>query len=125
MSKDHSFKLLKEHVVFEKLAERHRDHVFQKGLFWYSVLWIRRFRKELIELYKTARRQGLPSREADGASCDPVCDGLRLLTALLPPGHYTVPMLVGGCDAYMNYKGLNTVDKLVKAAEEAGGLPHL
>jgi len=42
----------------------------------------------------------------------------ELLTGLLPPRHYTVPMLVGGCDAYMNYKGINTVDRLVKAAEE-------
>jgi len=118
VSKDHSFKLLKEHVVFEKLAERHRDHVFQKGLLWYSVLWIRRFRKELIELYKTARRQDYGAARLMALLVTQSVTDSELLTGLLPPRHYTVPMLVGGCDAYMNYKGINTVDRLVKAAEE-------
>jgi hypothetical protein len=118
VSKEHNFKLVKEHLIFEKLAERNRDHIFQRGLLWYSVLWIRRFRKELIELYKTARRHDYQTARLMALLVTQSVTDVEVLSALLPPGHYTVPMLVGGCDAYMNYKGLNTVERLVKAAEE-------
>jgi hypothetical protein len=118
VSKDHNFKLVKEHLIFEKLAERSRDYIFQRGLLWYSVLWIRRFRKELIELYKTARRHDYQMARLMALLVTQSVTDVEVLSALLPPGHYTVPMLVGGCDAYMNYKGLNTVERLVKAAEE-------
>lgn len=118
VSKDHSFKLLKEHAVFEKLSERSREYVFQKGLSWYSVLWIRKFRKELVELYKRARRYDYEGARLLALLIAQSVTDADLLARVLPPGHYTVPMLVGGCDAYINYKGLATVDKLVKAAEE-------
>nr|WP_148682524.1 DNA double-strand break repair nuclease NurA [Pyrobaculum neutrophilum] len=118
VSKDHSFKILKEHVVFEKLGERYRDYLFQRGLQWYSILWIRRFRRELLDLYKAARGHDYAgARLLALLVAQSVTDG-ELLSSLLPPGHYTVPMLVGSCDAYINYKGLATVDKLVKAAED-------
>jgi NurA domain. len=76
------------------------------------------FRKELIELYKAARRHDYQTARLLALLVTQSVTDSEMLSSLLPPGHYTVPMLVGGCDAYMNYKGLNTVDKLVKAAEE-------
>ncbi|MEM0276364.1 DNA double-strand break repair nuclease NurA [Pyrobaculum sp.] len=118
VSKDHSFKLLKEHVIFEKLSARQRDPIYQRGLQWYSVLWIRRFRKELLEIYKQLRGHDYESSRLLAMLITPSITDSELLGQLLPPGSYTVPMLVGGCDAYMNYKGLTTVDKLVKAAED-------
>ncbi|AET33034.1 hypothetical protein P186_1618 [Pyrobaculum ferrireducens] len=118
VSKDHSYKLLKEHVIFEKLSERWSDYVFQRGLQWYSVLWIRRFRKELLDKYKMARSYDYEGARLLALLITPSVTDSELLARVLPEGHYTVPMLVGGCDAYMNYKGLSTVEKLVKAAED-------
>ncbi|MEZ0319137.1 MAG: DNA double-strand break repair nuclease NurA [Pyrobaculum sp.] len=118
VSKDYSFKLVKEHLLFEKLAARYREHVFQKGLAWYSILWIRRFRKELVEFYKKARRGDYEGARLLSLLIAQTVTDAELLDRLLPEGYYTVPMLVGGCDAYINYKGIATVDKLIKAAED-------
>ncbi|MCX8136085.1 DNA double-strand break repair nuclease NurA [Pyrobaculum aerophilum] len=118
VSKDHNYKLLKEHVIFEILGERYRDHLFQRGLLWYSVLWIRKFRKELLELYKTIRNYDYEGARLLTLLITPSITDIEILAEILPSGHYTVPMLVGGCDAYMNFKGLTTVERLVKAAED-------
>lgn len=118
VSKDYNFKLLKEHILFEKLSERYREDIFHKGLLWYSILWIRKFRKELLKLYKMAKRQDYEGARLMALLVAQSVTDSELLSSLLPAGYYTMPMLVGGCDAYINYKGLATVDKLVKAAED-------
>ncbi|MEM1663959.1 MAG: DNA double-strand break repair nuclease NurA [Pyrobaculum sp.] len=117
VSKDYSFRILKEHLVFEKLYERRRDYLFQSGLQWYSVLWIREFRKRIVDLYREIRSVDYESALLLALLVTQSITDAELLKRLLPSGHYTVPMAVGACDAYINYKKLSTVDKLVRAAE--------
>ncbi len=117
VSKDNNFKLLKEHLLFEKLYERHRDPLFHRGTLWHSILWIRKFRKELLEFYKRHKWDYQTSQTLELVIRQSVTDS-QLLKRWLPPGHYTVPMVVGGCDAYLNYKNLNSVEKLAAAAAD-------
>ncbi|MFN3803802.1 MAG: DNA double-strand break repair nuclease NurA [Pyrobaculum sp.] len=118
VSKDHNFRLVKEHLIFDRLYAKHRDALFQRGLLWHSVLWIRRFRKELLESYRRAQRYDYEAARLLALLINQSITDSLLLDALLPPGRYTVPMLVGSCDAYINYKDLTTVEKLAKAAED-------
>ncbi|MFN7106399.1 MAG: DNA double-strand break repair nuclease NurA, partial [Pyrobaculum sp.] len=118
VSKDYNFRLMKEHLIFDRLYAKHRDGLFQRGLLWHSVLWIRKFRKELLESYKRAQRYDYETARLLALLIAQSITDSQLVDMLLPPGHHTVPMLVGSCDAYINHKGLTTVERLAKAAED-------
>jgi hypothetical protein len=118
VSKDSSLRLLKEHAIFEKLSEKYRDGVFARGLLWYSVLWLRKYRRELIDFYKAAQSLDRESARLVSLLLSQSITDSELLARLLPAGSYTAPMLLGCCDAHLNYRGLTAAERLSEAAAE-------
>lgn len=116
VSKDSRFKVLKEYAAFESLRGRLDDYIVERGLSWYSIMWLRRFRRELSSYYQRLRGDPEASVALDAlfrqsATDHVVLSGMRART-------YTVPLLMGACDAYMSYKGLTTVKRLVDAVAD-------
>jgi hypothetical protein len=116
VSKDSRFKVLKEYAAFEALKGRIDDYIVERGLSWYSIMWLRRFRKELLREYQRMRGDYEAAAAFDLLFRQSVTDSAFL--AGMAPRTYTMPMLLGACDAYMSHKGLTSVGKLRAAVRD-------
>ncbi len=116
VSKDSRFKVLKEYAAFDILRGRLDEYIVERGLGWYSVMWLRRFRRAIFSAYQRLRGDGEARAALDAlfrqSAADPVV--LRRMEGR----SYTTPMLLGACDAYMSYKGLTSVPRLLDAVED-------
>lgn len=116
VSKDSRFKILKEYVAFEALRGKIDDFIVDKGLSWYSVMWLRRFRRAIFSAYQRLKGDPEAAPALDALFKQSVTDAVVL--AGMKARAYTTPMLLGACDAYMSYKGLTSVSKLMDAVED-------
>ncbi|WP_052886114.1 DNA double-strand break repair nuclease NurA [Thermoproteus uzoniensis] len=116
VSKDSRFKVLKEYAAFEALRGRLDDYIVERGLRWYSVMWLRRFRKAIFSAYQKLRGDREAQAALDALFRQSVADPVVLWR--MEARSYTTPMLLGACDAYMNYKGLTSVSRLLDAVAD-------
>ncbi len=116
VSKDSRFKILKEYAAFEALRGKVDDYIVDRGLSWYSVMWLRRFRRAIFSAYQKLRGDPDAAPALDALFKQSVTDPIVL--AGMGARTYTVPMLLGACDAYMSYKGLTSVRRLMDAVED-------
>lgn len=117
VSKDSRFKVLKEYAAFEALKEKIDDDLVERGMQWYSIVWLRRFRRSLFAWYRRLQHDYEASAALGLLFKYSAATDHAVLAAMAPRAH-TLPMILGACDAYMAYKGLTTVPKLSKAVAE-------
>ncbi len=116
VSKDSKFKILKEYAAFEALRGKADDFIVDRGLSWYSIMWLRKFRRAIFSAYQKLRGDPEAALALDALFKQSVTDPAVL--AGMKARAYTTPMLLGACDAYMSYKGLTSVGKLMDAVED-------
>lgn len=116
VSKDSRFKVLKEHAAFEALLGKLDGYIVERGLRWYSVMWLRRFRRAIFSAYQRLRDDPEARSALDALFKQSVADPVVL--GGMEARSYTTPMLLGACDAYMSFKGLTTVARLMEAVED-------
>jgi len=130
VSKNSSLKILKDHIMFTTLKELVREggalkvsteiyEIFTRGAEWYSIVWLRKYRKKLVEL----------ASKYNGVNRDLVRRGIKIVisqsitdTCILEYlAHVTGvsmgisrKLLLGMVDAYMNDRKLTNIDSLMK-----------
>ncbi len=128
ISKNSHLKIMKEHILFTALrdligfvpADLEVFDIIVRGLEWYSVIWLRSYRKKIVDLLKRLSLRG----ECDAArECIKVIlsqsitdvDALECLAReqRISQG-VSRRLLVGAVDSYLNVKGLTSVNSLVK-----------
>ncbi len=117
VSKDTRMRALKELLLFTVLSERLDDEVVDVGRRYYSVLWIRKYRRRLFELLASSLESGrtymssLLGLVLNHSVTDPT------LVSHMASGRtvYTPPLFVGGVDAYVKYRGLSSPTSLLRA----------
>ncbi|MBP1448411.1 MAG: DNA double-strand break repair nuclease NurA, partial [Thermoproteus sp.] len=117
VSKDSRFKVLKEYAAFEALKGKIDDYLVERGMQWYSIIWLRRFRRSLLAWYKRLQHDYEASAALGLLFKYSAATDHAVLASMAPRAH-TLPMILGACDAYMAYKGLTTVPKLTRAVQE-------
>ncbi len=117
VSKDTRMRVLKELLLFSVLSGHLDDEVADVGRRYYSVLWIRKYRRRLFELLASSLESGhtymssLLSLILNHSVTDPS------LVSLMAAGRpaYTPPLFVGCVDAYIRYRGLSSPTSLLRA----------
>ncbi len=130
VSKNSSLKILKDHIVFTTLKDLVREggalrvsadvyEIFTKGAEWYSIVWLRRYRKKLVELASRYNgvnvdlvRRGI--KVAISQSITDTCILEHLAHMLGVSLGISRKLLLGVVDAYMNDKKLTNIDSLMK-----------
>ncbi len=130
VSKNSSLKILKDHIIFTTLKELVREggalkvdtsiyEIFTKGAEWYSIVWLRRYRKKLVELASKYNginrdlvRRGI--KVVISQSITDTCILEYLAHALGITVGISRKLLLGVVDAYMNDKKLTNIDSLMK-----------
>jgi len=115
VSKDSRFRMLKEHVLFSYLMDVAPNDVVRKGLALYSVLWLKKYRRELRNLLRRGRIAHIVELILRFSITDQTFVD-RMAKILGVDRGYTIPLYVGLVDAYVNEKGLNSVDAIVRAS---------
>ncbi|OYT26045.1 MAG: single-stranded DNA endonuclease [Thermoprotei archaeon ex4572_64] len=132
VSKDTNIKIMKDYLIFNLIKETILDsapllnvdektlEILTKGVEWYSIVWLRSFRKKLLQLAKTYSgphrelvkqciKVALSQSITDIDLLEHLADKLGIATGV------TRRLLVGIIDAYLNSRNLTHVDALVKA----------
>ncbi len=130
VSKNSSLKILKDHIMFTLLKEAFKRDVglkfsteiyeiFTRGSEWYSIVWLRKYRKKLVEL----------AREYNGSNRDLIRNGIKIVisqsitdTCILEYLAHRCglscaisrKLLIGIVDAYMNDKKLTSPDSIYR-----------
>ena len=131
VAKDSKLKIFKDYVLFKALKEvilsdapfinvsKELLDILNRGIDWYSIVWIRNYRNKLILL----------ARNYNGAHRDLIRVGIRmalsqsisdvtLLEELARMRGVKVGMtrklLIGAMDAYLNHKSLTQIDNLLR-----------
>ena len=131
VAKDSKLKIFKDYILFKALKEiilsdapfinvsKELLDILNRGIDWYSIVWIRNYRNKLISLAKNY----------NGAHRDLIRFGIRmvlsqsisdvtLLEELARMRGIRVGMtrklLVGAMDAYLNHKSLTQIDNLLR-----------
>ncbi|NPB00625.1 MAG: DNA double-strand break repair nuclease NurA [Crenarchaeota archaeon] len=130
VSKNSSLKMLKDHIIFTMLKEELKCssslnfssdiyEIFTRGAEWYSIVWLRRYRKKLVELAK----------EYDGSNREIIREGIRIVISQSITDACVLEyiasrnnisfaisrkLLIGIVDAYMNDKKLVTPDAIYR-----------
>ena len=131
VAKDSKLKIFKDYILFKALKEiilsdapfinvsKELLDILNRGIDWYSIVWIRNYRNKLISL----------ARNYNGAHRDLIRVGIRmvlsqsisdvtLLEELARMRGIRVGMtrklLIGAMDAYLNHKSLTQIDNLLR-----------
>jgi len=143
VSKDSKLKIYKDYILFKAIKGLILDDapfvnvdkglldILNRGIDWYSIVWIRNYRNKLISLAKGY----------NGAHRDLIRMGIRVLLSqsisdvtLLEElakmqgirRGLTRKLLIGAMDAYLNYKSLTQIDNLLRfirdRVEDSAGL---
>ena len=131
VAKDSKLKIFKDYVLFKALKEvilsdapfinvsKELLDILNRGIDWYSIVWIRNYRNKLISL----------ARNYNGAHRDLIRVGIRMalsqsisdITLLEELARMrgvkvgmTRKLLIGAMDAYLNHKSLTQIDNLLK-----------
>ncbi len=131
VAKDSKLKIFKDYILFKALKEiilsdvpfinvsKELLDILNRGIDWYSIVWIRNYRSKLIEL----------ARSYNGAHRDLIRIGIRtalsqsisdvmLLEELAKMQGIRVgvtrKLLIGAMDAYLNHKSLIQLDNLLR-----------
>ncbi|MCG2863181.1 MAG: DNA double-strand break repair nuclease NurA [Vulcanisaeta sp.] len=143
VSKDSKLKIYKDYILFRAIKEliledapfvnvdRELLDILNRGIDWYSIVWIRSYRNKLISLAKNY----------NGAHRDLIKMGIRVslsqsisdVTLLEELARMqgvrrglTRKLLIGAMDAYLNYKSLTQIDNLLRfirdRVEDSAGL---
>ncbi|MFB6469666.1 MAG: DNA double-strand break repair nuclease NurA [Vulcanisaeta sp. AZ3] len=143
VSKDSRLKIYKDYVLFNALKEFILDDapfinvdkglidILNRGIDWYSVVWIRSYRNKLISLAKEYNgvhrdliRMGIRMSLSQSISDISFLEELARMQGL--GKGITRRLLIGAMDAYLNYKSLTQVENLLKQVrdriEDSAGL---
>ncbi|WP_054857498.1 DNA double-strand break repair nuclease NurA [Vulcanisaeta sp. JCM 16159] len=131
VAKDSKLKIFKDYILFKALKEiilsdapfinvsKELLDVLNRGIDWYSIVWIRNYRNKLLSLAKNYNgvhkdlirigiRMVLSQSISDVILLEELArgQGIRIGT--------TRRLLIGAMDAYLNHKSLTQVDNLLK-----------
>ncbi|BDR91976.1 nuclease [Vulcanisaeta souniana JCM 11219] len=143
MSKDSKLKIYKDYILFKALKEiilsdvpfvninKELLDILNRGIDWYSVVWIRNYRNKLIALAKNynGSHRDLIRVGIRMALSQSISDMMLLEELIRMQGvrvGITRKLLIGAMDAYLNHKSLIQIDNLLKfirdRIEDSAGL---
>ncbi len=143
ISKDSKLKIYKDYILFKAIKEivlsdapfvnvdKELIDILNRGIDWYSVVWIRNYRNKLISLaknYNGAHRDLI--RIGIRMSLSQSISDIMLLEELAKMQGVrkglTRKLLIGAMDAYLNHKSLVNIENLLKfirdRIEDSAGL---
>ena len=135
ISKTSGLKLFKDHLVFTMLRDIVKENLpflklnndiidlLTKGIEWYSIVWLRTYRKKLVELIRNY--EGPESELVKQGIKLVLCQSITDVNILDQLAHLlnidkgiSRRLLVGVIDAYLNARNLVNVESLVKMIKD-------
>ncbi|WP_069807301.1 DNA double-strand break repair nuclease NurA [Vulcanisaeta thermophila] len=131
VSKDTELKVFKDYVLFKTLKElilnegplgnidKEVIDILNRGIEWHSVVWIRNYRKRLLDLagnyngsHRDLVRMGIRVILSQSVSDINVLEELAKVQGV--GLGITRKLLIGAMDAYLNSKSLTNIDRLLR-----------
>ncbi|MGC8607016.1 MAG: DNA double-strand break repair nuclease NurA [Vulcanisaeta sp.] len=143
VAKDSKLKIFKDYILFKALKElilsdvpfvnvsKELLDILNRGIDWYSIVWIRNYRNKLISLAKNYNgthrdliRIGIRMALSQSISDIMLLEELVRMRGIR--AGITRKLLIGAMDAYLNHKSLTQIDNLLKfikdRIEDSAGL---
>ncbi len=134
VSKNSSLKILKDHIIFTLLKDAVKDsitlsvdpeifEIFTKGAEWYSIVWLRKYRKKLVELagkYSGSNKElvkyGIRTVIAQSITDTCILEHIAQMNSITCA--ISRKLLLGAVDAYLNDRKLTNPDALYKVIQD-------
>ncbi len=134
VSKSSSLKILKDHIIFTLLKDAVKDsitlsvdpeifEIFTRGAEWYSIVWLRKYRKKLVELAskysgsnKDLVRYGIRTVIAQSITDTCILEHIAQMSNISCA--ISRKLLLGVVDAYLNDRKLTSPDALYRVIQD-------
>lgn len=131
VAKDSKLKIFKDYILFKALKEiilsdapfinvsKELLDILNRGIDWYSIVWIRNYRSKLVELarnyngsHRDLIRVGIRTALSQSISDVMLLEELARMQGIRVG--MTRKLLIGAMDAYLNHKSLTQLDNLLR-----------